>query len=356
MTTLLALAFVGVACDDTCDDDTDTGVDDSGDTGGGDEFVSALTLVQDRDTLNCGVSGQAYGFSLEDGGTYTGFDVDFCRAVAAAVLGDATKVHYVPLTSAERFTALQDGDIDVLIRNSTWTQWRDVGLYLDFGPTTYYDGQQLMGKSPTFTGDSGIADLAGHSVCVMTGTTSKQNLEEVTSGISITPVEVADWNAAVTKFKANECDVVTTDGSALVGTKATEEPENETWVIFPGTPFSKEPLGPVYRDADPAWGNVVNWTVFALIMADEFGITSANIDTTKDDNSQTAKLFGGTGEAQTAMGLESDAYYQAVKQVGSYGEIFDANLTPLGLSRAGGPNAAYKDGGLLYAPPVGSAP
>ncbi|MBW2258490.1 MAG: transporter substrate-binding domain-containing protein, partial [Deltaproteobacteria bacterium] len=140
------MAVVNVACDDDCDVDTDTG-----DTAIEDVFVSALTLVQDRGTLNCGVSGQAYGFSLEDGGDYDGFDADFCRAVAAAALGDATAVAFVPLTSAERLTALQDGDIDVLIRNTTWTQWRDVGLWLDFGPTTYFDGQQLMGKSPAFT-------------------------------------------------------------------------------------------------------------------------------------------------------------------------------------------------------------
>jgi general L-amino acid transport system substrate-binding protein len=353
---VLAMAVVGVACDDDCIDDTDTEDTDTGDNG--DEFVSALTLVEDRGILNCGVSGQAYGFSLEDAGNYEGFDVDFCRAVAAAALGDATAVTYVPLTSTERFTALQDGTIDVLIRNTTWTQWRDIGLMLDFGPTTYYDGQQFMGKSPAFAVDSLIADIADQSVCVINGTTTQQNLTEAVTaaGISITEVLVTDWTEAITKFKADDCDLVTTDGSALVGTKAVEEPVEETWVIFPGEPISKEPLGPVYRDADPDWGNVVNWTMFALIMADEFDITSANIDTTKDTNSQTAKLFGGTGEAQTAMGVDADAFYQAVKQVGNYGEIFDANLTPLGLQREGGPNAGYRDGGLLYAPPVGSAP
>ena len=317
-----------------------------------------LTVVQERGTLNCGVSGSAVAFSeTQPDGSTTGFDADYCRAVAAAILGDAGAVNFVPLTAAERFTALEAGDIDLLVRNTTWTQSRDTDLVLDFGPTTYYDGQQIMARvSDNFSSSSTVADLDGATVCTNAGTTTEKNMADAANaaGIEITLSTFEDFDIVTDNFIQGACDAVTTDGSALVGRKVKQEGDQE-WVIFPPTPISKEPLGPVYPQNQSTFGDVVNWTVYATILADEKGITSANIDSmmgSGDLDAEAVRLLGGEGELQTKMGLSADAFYNVISQVGNYDEVYTRNLGPVGLSRDGSANARWTAGGLIYAPPA----
>ena len=317
-----------------------------------------LAAVQARGVLNCGVSGAAVAFSYTQAdGSMEGIDADYCRAVAAAVLGDADAVEFTALTAAERFTAVQTGAVDVLMRNSTWTQSRDTEVGMDFGPTTYYDGQQLMGLSADgFTGSSKVEEIDGATVCTNAGTTTETNISELAAllGITITLTTFEDYDQVVDAFIAGTCDVITTDGSGLVGRKAAQEPNAGDWVIFPATPISKEPLGPVYAQNDSQWADVVNWTVYATLIADENGVTSADVDDALagDFGPEMARLMGGEGELQTVMGLSADAFYNVISQVGNYQEIWDANLTPVGLDRTGSANASWTDGGLMYAPPA----
>ena len=317
-----------------------------------------LAAVQARGVLNCGVSGAAVAFSYTQAdGSMEGIDADYCRAVAAAVLGDAEAVEFTALTAAERFTAVQTGAVDVLMRNSTWTQSRDTEVGMDFGPTTYYDGQQLMGLSADgFTGSSQVSEIDGATVCTNAGTTTETNISELAAllGITITLTTFEDYDQVVDAFIAGTCDVITTDGSGLVGRKAAQEPNAGDWVIFPATPISKEPLGPVYAQNDSQWADVVNWTVYATLIADENGVTSADVDDALagDFGPEMARLMGGEGELQTVMGLSADAFYNVISQVGNYQEIWDANLTPVGLDRTGSANASWTDGGLMYAPPA----
>ncbi len=317
---------------------------------------SLLDTVQARGTLNCGVSGSAVAFSeTQADGSVTGFDADYCRAVAAAVLGDANAVMFMSLTASERFIAVQSGDVDVLMRNSTWTQSRDTDVGMDFGPTTYYDGQQLMGRvSDGFSGNSGIADLEGAIVCTNAGTTTEKNIAEAAemAGAEITLLAFETSDEVWETFIAGGCDITTTDGSALVGRKVKNQPADQEWVIFPATPISKEPLGPTYGQNDSAWADAVNWTVYAMIIMDEYGITSATVDSHVGDAGEVGRLLGGDGELQTVMGLSADAFYQVIKQVGNYGEVYDANLNPVGLYREGSSNAGWLDGGLIYSPPA----
>jgi len=317
-----------------------------------------LAAVQARGVLNCGVSGAAVAFSYTQAdGSMEGIDADYCRAVAAAVLGDAEAVEFTALTAAERFTAVQTGAVDVLMRNSTWTQSRDTEVGMDFGPTTYYDGQQLMGLSADgFTGSSQVSEIDGATVCTNAGTTTETNISELAAllGITITLTTFEDYDQVVDAFIAGTCDVITTDGSGLVGRKAAQEPNAGDWVIFPATPISKEPLGPVYAQNDSQWADVVNWTVYATLIADENGVTSADVDDALagDFGPEMARLMGGEGELESVMGLSADAFYNVISQVGNYQEIWDANLTPVGLDRTGSANASWTDGGLMYAPPA----
>jgi len=318
---------------------------------------SLLDTVQARGTLNCGVSGSAVAFSeTQADGSVTGIDADFCRAVAAAVLGDAGAVNFVALTASERFTAVQTGDVDVLMRNTTWTQSRDSSVGMDFGPTTYYDGQQLMARvSDGFSGSSQVADIDGSVVCTNVGTTTEKNIAEAAllAGAEITLLGFETSDEVYETFIAGGGDITTTDGSALVGRKAKQMPADQEWVIFPATPISKEPLGPTYGQNDSAWADAVNWTVYAMIIMDEYGVTSANVDATcAEAEAEVARLCGGDGELQTAMGLSADAFHQVIKQVGSYGEVYDRNLNPVGLYREGSANAGWLDGGLIYSPPA----
>ncbi len=319
---------------------------------------SLLDTVKDRGKLVCGVYGAAVAFSeTQADGSQKGFDVDYCRAVAAAILGDAEAVVYVPLNSAERFVAVQTGTVDVLIRNSTFTQSRDMHLGLDFGPVTYYDGQQLMARADDgFTPESTVADIAGAVVCSNAGTTTEKNIADAAdaAGIEISLNTFEDLDIITENFIAGACDIMTTDGSGLVGRKNTLEPDDQEWVIFPPKPISKEPLAPAYVQNDSRFADIINWVVYATIIADEKGITQANVDAmaASPPDAEAARLLGAEGELQTAMGLAPDAFYQVIKQVGNYNEIFERHLVPVGLSREGSANASWHDGGLIYAPPA----
>jgi general L-amino acid transport system substrate-binding protein len=322
------------------------------------EGGSILDAIIARGTLNCGVSGAAVAFSYTQAdGSMEGIDADYCRAVAAAVLGDANAVEFTSLTAAERFTAVQTGAVDVLMRNSTWTQSRDSDVGMDFGPPPYYDGQPLMGRaSDGFTSASQVDEVDGAVVCTNAGTTTETNISELAGqlGINITLTTFEDTDQVTDAFIAGTCDVITTDGSGLVGRKAAQQPDGEEWVIFPATPISKEPLGPVYAQNDSKWADAVNWVVYATLIADEYGVTSGDADAALagDFGPEMQRLMGGEGELQTKMGLSADAFYNTISQVGNYQEIWDANLTPVGLVRAGSANALWTDGGLMYAPPA----
>ncbi|MXW99611.1 MAG: amino acid ABC transporter substrate-binding protein [Acidimicrobiaceae bacterium] len=317
-----------------------------------------LDHVLGRGELVCGVSGTRVIFSeTQPDGSVVGVDADYCRVVAAALFGDAGAVEFVSLTTGERFTALHTGVIDVLIRSTTWTQSRDTELGLDFGPVIYYDGQQLMARAGDgFTPTSGVADIAGAVVCALAGTTTEQNVSDAAdaAGIDITVTTFEDFDQITENFIQGACDVITADGSALAGRKAKQQPDDQEWVIFPATPISKEPLAPVYPQNQSRFADVVNWAVYATIIADEKGITSANVAemAANPPDAEANRLLGGEGVLQDAMGLEDDAFYQAISQVGNYGEILGRHLEPAGLTRAGSINASWRDGGLIYAPPA----
>ncbi len=360
------LALVAAACASQGDEgdatSTTAATAEGGDTGQSDGG-STLDAVVARGKLICGVSGTAVGFSeTQADGTTTGFDADYCRAVAAAVLGDAEAVEFRALTAAERFEALKNNEIDVLIRNTTWTQSRDTDIGMQFVATTFYDGQQVMGNPetlPNLAPGSGFEAVDGATVCTNAGTTTEKNITEgaAVAGVTINLETVETFPEAMEKFKAGTCDLVTTDGSGLFGNRAAEiaagTPGAENWVIFPDAPISKEPLGPVVRQNDDQWMDIVQWTVFATFIADEHGVTSDNVGDMMDDTPELTRLFGGEGELQSSMGLQPDAFLNAIKQVGSYGEIYDRNLEgPLDLKREGSFNAQWFDGGLIYAPPA----
>ena len=336
-------------------DTTTTVADVVDDTQDGD----LLDTVLARGELNCGVSGSAVAFSeTQPDGSQTGFDADYCRAVAAALFGDAGAVVFTPLTAAERFTAVQTGEVDVLMRNTTWTQSRDTEVGMDFGPTTYYDGQQLMAREGDgFSGASQVVDIAGAVVCTNAGTTTEQNIADAAdaAGIDINLTTFEDFDQVTENFINGACDVITTDGSALVGRKANQQPAGENWVIFPATPISKEPLGPTYGQNQSRFADVVNWTVYATIIADEKGITSDNVAdmAASPPDAEAARLLGAADdEQQSNMGLAPDAFYQVIAQVGNYDEIYSRHLNPVGLTREGSANAGWLDGGLIYAPPA----
>ena len=305
-----------------------------------------LRTVQERGRLVCGVSGTRVIFSeTQPDGSVVGVDADYCRAVAAAVLGDAGALEFVSLTTGERFTALQTGHIDVLFRSTTWTQSRDSEVGMDFGPTIYYDGQQLMARAADgFSPSSELADITGAVVCALAGTTTEKNVSDAAevAGIDITVNTFEDFDIVTTNFTQGACDVVTADGSALAGRKAKQQPDDQEWVIFPSKPISKEPLAPVYAQNDSRFADVINWVVYATIIADEKGITQGNVDAMVADppDAEAARLLGVEGELQTAMGLAPDAFYQVIKQVGNCNDIFERHLVPVGLSRQDSANAS----------------
>ena len=373
---LFAVTLIAASCGDDQDDvevtaPTETAAPDTDDAEPAETTTTAADAIEDtqdgdlldtvlaRGELNCGVSGSAVAFSeTQPDGSQTGFDADYCRAVAAALFGDAEAVVFTPLTAAERFTAVQTGEVDVLMRNTTWTQSRDTEVGMDFGPTTYYDGQQLMAReSAGFSGSSQVADIAGAVVCTNAGTTTEQNIADAAdaAGIDIQLTTFEDFDQVTENFINGACDVITTDGSALVGRKANNQPAGENWVIFPATPISKEPLGPTYGQNQSRFADVVNWTVYATVIADEKGITSANVAdmAASPPDAEAARLLGAADdEQQSNMGLAPDAFYQVIAQVGNYDEIYSRHLNPVGLTREGSANAGWLDGGLIYAPPA----
>jgi general L-amino acid transport system substrate-binding protein len=361
---LLALGLVLAACDSSSDDTTTTAAESGGEetttTAAAASSGSLLQTVQDRGTLNCGVNDAVPGFGFTDAdGNFSGFDVDYCKAVAAAVLGDANSVTYRPLTAQQRFTALQSGEIDVLIRNTTFTSSRDGREGATFLTTTFYDGQGMMVYADS--GITSIDDMANLSVCVLSGTTTELNLAARFGSTPYTPLTFDANDQLQAAFVAGQCDGWTSDKSQLAGVRSNfpeAEGGPEALVILDET-FSKEPLGPVVADGDSQWAQVVNWVVLATIQAEEWGLTSADVASYSGADAAIRRFLGleietddGTTTFDPGLGLPTDFATQVVSQVGNYGEIFDRNVGPdtaLGLTR--GVNALWTDGGLLYAPP-----
>lgn len=313
-----------------------------------------LAAVKQRDLLHCGVNTGLAGFSIPDQqGKWTGLDVDVCKAVAAAVLGTADKVRYFPTNAQQRFPLLQAGEIDILSRNTTWTLTRDTALGLDFAPVTFYDGQGFI--VPAKLGVKSAKELGGATVCVQPGTTTELNLTDYfrANKLEFKPVVISELAELEAAFVAGRCDAYTTDRSGLASFRASRSGNPDAFVILPET-ISKEPLAPAVRQGDSSWTNIVAWTVYALIEAEELGITQANIDEmkAKSDNPNVKRLLGVTGNLGKAVLVEDDFAYKAIKAVGNYGEIFERNVgkgSSLKMDR--GQNQLWTKGGLMYAMP-----
>ncbi len=315
---------------------------------------NTLAAVQARGILNCGSNASLPGFAnLEADGSYTGFDYDFCRVVAAAALGDADSVEVRATTATERFPVLQSGEVDVLIRNTTWTISRDTSLGFDFAPVTFYDGQGMMVRDTS--GITTLEDFEGGSVCVQAGTTTERNLADWLRRLGIdqsTETIVFPDNPSTTAaYDEGRCDGLTTDKSGLAAVR-TQTSNPDEHVILDVT-MSKEPLGPVVRHGDNNWGDVVMWAVNCTIEAEELGITSENVDEfLGSENPDVLRLLGVEGDLGQAMGLANDFCVQIIRQVGNYAEIYDRNLGPdTGVFIPRGLNSLYTEGGLLYSPP-----
>ncbi|ERS82907.1 amino acid ABC transporter substrate-binding protein [Halomonas sp. PBN3] len=318
--------------------------------------ASAATLdeVKERGELRCGVNVGLSGFSSPDeNGTWQGLDVETCRGIAAAVLGDPEAVSFTPLTAKERFTALQSGEIDVLSRNTTWTATRDNSLGLNFTATTFYDGQGFMVAK-----DLGVESpdqFDGASICIQSGTTHELNLADYfpSRGIEIQTVTFDTPDQTAQGFASGRCDILTSDTSQLSALRL-QLPEPDSVEILE-TLISKEPLGPVVRQGDDQWLDIVQWSIFAMVNAEELGVTSENVDEMREDapNPQVARLLGVDGNYGEQLGISNDWAYNIVKHVGNYGEVFAATVgedSPMQISR--GMNALWNEGGILYAPPV----
>ena len=378
MVPLVGLALVGAAC--TTDDDdssepteteapseTDAADGDSDSGGDADEPDDTVEVVQSEgstldevianDAVRCGTRDALAGFAvLTPEGEHVGFDSDFCRVIAAAVLGDAEKVDHVDLETADRFTALQSGEIDVLVRNTTWTATRDGAEGATFVQTTIYDGQGMMVAADS--GFNSVTEMDGVVVCVAQGTTTEGNAITEANRLGLDwEVRGFESNELIQEaFVAGQCDGWSADGAALIGERSAFPDGPEAVTILPEV-FSKEPLGPVVRDGDSQWAQAVEWAVLATIQAEEFGITSENIDTFADTDDENIRKFlglevdGDDGSAvlDPGLGLPTDFAFQLVSQVGNYGEIFERHLGVLGLER--GINALWTDGGLMYSPP-----
>jgi len=317
--------------------------------------ASAGTLddVKAKGFIQCGSNPSLIGFGFpDDQNNWTGFDVDFCRALAAAIFNDPTKVKFTPLSAKERFTALQSGEIDVLSRNTTWSMSRDTSLGLKFAGVTYYDGQGFMVKKSL--GVDSALKLDGASVCTQTGTTTELNLSDYfkTNNMKYQVVAFEQEQEVIKAYEDGRCDVYTTDQSGIYAQRLKLATPDDH-IVLPEI-ISKEPLGPLVRQGDDAWFNVVKWTYYALVNAEDLGITSKNIDEMKNSTNPEIKRFVGTeGDFGVGVGLTNEWAAQIVKHVGNYGEIFERNLgesTPLKIAR--GKNALWNKGGLQYAPPI----
>jgi general L-amino acid transport system substrate-binding protein len=314
---------------------------------------STLDIVKERGKLICVGNASLPGFGfLNEAGEFSGFDVDFCKALAAAIFGDATKYEVRAATAAERFTVLQSGETDVLIRNTTLTMSRETDLGMNFAPTTFYDGQGIMVQKASNI--KTLQDLDGASICVQTGTTTELNLADqmAAAGASYEPVVFEKSDEVITAYEEGRCDAWTTDKSGLVSLQTTLADPSAHEIM--DVTLSKEPLAPAVRHGDDQWYDLVTWVIYATFTAEEMGITSANVDsfmTTEDPN--VMKLLGLEGEFCAKIGLDNSCFVNVIKQVGNYGEIYNRNLGPdtiFNLPR--GLNALYTEGGLLYAPPI----
>ncbi|PMR75722.1 amino acid ABC transporter substrate-binding protein [Billgrantia endophytica] len=315
--------------------------------------ASTLDDTRNRGAVQCGVSDGLPGFSApDDQGEWQGLDVDVCRAVAAAVFGDAEAVRYISLNAVERFTALQSGEVDVLSRNTTWTTVRDTTLGLNFTGVTFYDGQGFLVSQDL--GVSSAEELDGAAICTQSGTTTELNLADYfrANGMEFDPIVFDTSEQTVGGFEAGRCDVLTSDTSQLAALRI-QLADPDSAIILPEV-ISKEPLGPVVRQGDDLWFNIVKWSLFAMVNAEEFGITSENVDEMLDSGSpDVARLLGQDGNYGEAMGLNADWAYNIIKQVGNYGESFERNVgmgSPLQIER--GINALWTEGGIQYAPPI----
>ncbi len=315
---------------------------------------ATFDAVKQRGELVCGVHSALYGFGApDDKGVWQGIDVDVCRAVAAAMFGDAKKVKYVPLSAQARLTAVQSGEVDVLSRNTTWTLTRDTANGLNFTGVNYYDGQGFM--VPKNLGVTSAKELSGATVCVQTGTTTELNLADYfrANKMEFKPVTIEKYEEVTAAFIAGRCDAITSDGSQLAAIRANDTPNPDDYVILPEL-ISKEPLGPSVRQGDDQWFDVVKWSLFAMVDAEERGVTSANVDEMlKSSDPNVQRLLGVTGDLGKGMGLDNKWAYNIIKQVGNYGESFERNVgmdSRLKLPR--GLNALWTNGGLQYSPPI----
>jgi len=373
---LAALVLVLAACEgDAQEDVTTTAADgatttaaDGATTTAGDGTTTApgdgaadgeslLDEVTARGSLVCGVNDAVPGFGfVGDDGTFAGFDIEFCRVVAAAVLGDSEAVEFRVLTAAERFTALQTGEIDVLIRNTTFTATRDGTEGATFLTTTFYDGQGMMVRADS--GFASIDDMANTDICVLQGTTTELNITTLSQarGLDMQNVTFEDNSALQAAFEAGQCDGWTSDRSQLAGVRS-QFPEGPEALTILDEVISKEPLGPVSRDGDDDWSDAVNWAVIATIQAEEFGITSANIDDFMEtDDPEIARFLGLPDPTEgtvfdPGLGLPTDFAQQVIRQVGNYAEIYERNVGEDGLGLERGFNALWTEGGILYPPP-----
>ncbi|WP_251975986.1 amino acid ABC transporter substrate-binding protein [Salinicola avicenniae] len=316
--------------------------------------AATLDDVMDAGEFNCGVSTGLAGFSApDDTGTWQGIDVEVCRAVSAAVLGDPEAVNFTPLTAVERFTALQSGEIDVLSRNTTWTATRDNSLGLNFTGVNFYDGQGFLVRSDL--GVDSAMQLDGAAVCVQSGTTTELNLADYfhANDMEFQQVSLDTSDQSAQAFDSGRCDVLTSDSSQLAALRL-QLADPEGAVILPER-ISKEPLGPVVRQGDDQWFNIVKWSLFAMLDAEELGVNSENVDEMRDNppNPDVARLLGQDGNFGEQMGISNDWAYNIIKMVGNYDEVFQETVgsgSPLELER--GVNALWTDGGIQYAPPV----
>lgn len=314
---------------------------------------STLQAVKGKGFVQCGVSQGLPGFSnADDSGNWTGLDVDLCRAVAAAVFGDANKVEYTPLSAKQRFTALSSGEIDILSRNTTWTMTRDTQLGLNFAGVNYYDGQGMM--VPKSLGAKMATDLDGANICTNTGTTTELNITDYfrSNNMSFNLVAFEKADEVVAAYDAGRCDVYTTDRSALAAQRGKLTNPNDH-IVLPEI-ISKEPLGPVVRQGDDNWFNIVRWSLNAMINAEELGVSSSNVSQMRgSDNPAIKRLLGTEGNFGEELGISNDWAFNIIGQVGNYGETYERHVgenTPLKLAR--GVNALWSEGGIMYAAPI----
>lgn len=314
---------------------------------------ATLKAVQDRGMLNCGSNGQLAGFGMPDPqGNWTGFDVDFCRAIAAAIFNDPTKVKFVPLIAANRFTALQSGEVDVLSRNTTWTMERDTTLGLDFAAVNFYDGQGFMVRKALKVNSA--LELNDASVCVQQGTTTELNLADYfrQNNMSLKSVTFATLDEAIKAYDSSRCDAFTTDSSGLYASRLQLADPNAN-IVLPEI-ISKEPLSPAVRQGDDTWEDIVRWTHYAMVDAEELGVNQHNVDDMlKSDAPDIRRLLGVEGQFGQALGLTNNWAYRIIKAGGNYGESFERNVgqgSPLKIAR--GLNALWTKGGLQYGLPI----